>query len=102
MTNKWLKKISILLIAIGIVLMAVYWTVYLPKLTAYQNAIIAWGESANHSAPPPSPQIFGLNATTQIISNLLGAVSSILLFLGFGYLALYLIIRVLRSLGYLR
>ena len=98
MKNKWLK-ISILLIMIGFVLVAVYWTVYLPKLTAYQHAILTWGTGANHSAPPPSPLTFGLDASTWIIINTLGIASSLLLFLGFGYIALYLIIKVLKSLG---
>ena len=101
MTNKWLK-ISSLLIFIGIVLVVVYWSVYLPKLAAYQQAINVWSTSGNHSIPPPSPQSFGLDGTTWIISSILRTVSGLLLFLGFGYFALYLIIRILRSLGDLR
>jgi hypothetical protein len=101
MKNKWLK-ISLLLVTIGFVLLVVYWTVYLPKLTAYQHAILAWGTGANHSVPPPSPLLFGLDASTWIIINTLGIASSLLLFLGFGYIVLYLITKVLKSLGYPR
>ena len=101
MKNKWLK-ISLLLITIGFVLLVVYWTVYLPKLNAYQHAILAWGTGGNHSVPPPSPLTFGLDGSTWIIINILGIASSLLLFLGLGYIVVYLIIKVLKSLGYPR
>jgi hypothetical protein len=99
MIKNRLVKTSILLIVIGILLSIVILTIYVPKYAAFRNATLAWDKNPNGSTPP-TPETFGLDMTTIYIFTILSYAANTLLLIGWAYLVIYLITKILARFKY--
>ncbi len=87
-TRMWLIQ-SIALLVVGIVLLTFVQAVYVPKITAYTNAIV--------TGSVPSMEMFGLDVTTLLISTVLSIVGAILVLLGAVLLVILFVLKVIMS-----
>lgn len=99
--KKWLIQ-SIILLVVGIVLEAIVWVVYVPRVVAFQEAVNAWMKSSlnsTHGSPYPTfpPAAFGLDTTASIISLVLSGAGSILIFLGSAFIVILIIGKALNQ-----
>jgi len=78
--NRWLIA-SILLIAVGSILLVANQVFLVSKLDAFTNASLAWSKNQTLS-PSPNPQTYGVTQSTGIISSLLGFAGEVFVFAG--------------------
>ncbi len=97
--KRWMK-LGILLIIVGVVLHIVNGIVYGPKLIALYNALKAW--SSDHNAAAPNPASYGLDNTAFIMAGALSLLGYTLILIGAIYLAIYLIAKIAKRLGYVK
>ena len=93
--NRWLI-VSILLIAVGIILLVANQVFLVSKLDAFANASLAWFKNQTLS-PSPNPQTYGVNQSTGIISSLLGFAGEVFVFAGALSILLVFINRIFKS-----
>ena len=90
----WLIQ-SLILLIVGIVLLVVLYGFFVPKITAYTNAALAW--SQNPTGNMPVPQAFGLDVSSMLVSGILGVAGAVLVFLGAVFLVILFIIKIVTS-----
>ncbi len=88
MKTKIWWEIAAILVILGVVLFIINYLVYIPSLTAFEEALT---KSRVTNSPPPNPQTFGLNNTSFIISAVLSTFSISLIFVGVSILVIFLI-----------
>lgn len=98
MKNK--RKISGLLVAVGVICYIVNLVVYAPRFGAYLQAMETWNHTANQTMPGPAA--YGLDTAAFIISPSLICAAYVLVLVGGGYLFAVLVARIARQLGYLK
>ena len=90
--NRWTKA-SILIVITGVILITINRVYYVPKFNAFTHALWSWSKNETGTAAP-SPETFGLDATSPWISTLLGGFGSLLVFVGALWLATLLITKI--------
>jgi hypothetical protein len=93
-TRIWLIQ-SLVLLIVGVVLLVVLYGFFVPKITAYTNAVSAW--SQNPSGNMPVPQAFGLDVSSMLVSGILGVAGAVLVFLGAVFLVILFVIKIITS-----
>lgn len=97
MKNK--QKIASILVIVGAVCYFFNLVVYVPKFSAFAQAVETWNSTANHAQL--SPAAYGLDTSAFILSPILICAAYILMLAGLGYLVAVLVARVARQLGHL-
>jgi hypothetical protein len=97
MKNK--RRIAGVLIAVGLACYLVNLVVYVPKFSAYMQALNTWNHTISDAAP--NPAAYGLDTAAFIISPSLTWAATILVLVGGGYLLAVLVASIARRFGHL-
>lgn len=94
--RQWIT-ISLLLIIVGVTFLIVVNITYAPRIVAYREALNAWVEG-NTGTEPPTLEWYGLDTTSFYLFAALGAMGTLLVFIGAAYLVIYVIARLTQEL----